>query len=184
MTEAQKNAIKKMMIPGSDNFWEKVKGLIPEEDEMHYIGEGSPRRAMPNGAPVIGQPRKGARAKALTWDDIRAMNDAYLKDIEKKNMQIKPDEKIEDLLKQVQTYKNAGEQPNSKKGRYSERYKNAVQKIQDKKKIQEAGSQPDTQKPKMTAEEFEKYLNENVYKKSPRTIITSETIGLSSRDIE
>ena len=96
MTETTKKAIQALMIPGSDNFWGKVKGL--EEDEMDETT--SKKKG------VLAQNRKiAAAAKALTWGEIRAMNEAYLKDIETKNITIKPDVGIEDLMKQVQTYK-------------------------------------------------------------------------------
>ena len=83
------------MIPGSDNFWGKVKGLEEENEDTSNKKKG-----------VLAQNRKiAAAAKALTWGEIRAMNEAYLKDIETKNITIKPDVGIEDLMKQVQTYK-------------------------------------------------------------------------------
>ena len=114
------------MIPGSDGFfWDAVRGLV-NDDGMHYIGDGSPRRAMPKGAPVFGKPGKGASVKALTWDHIRAMNEAYLRDIEQKNIYIKPDETIEELLKEVKTYK---------KGRYSARYRDAKHKNKADKEV-------------------------------------------------
>ena len=58
------------------------------------------------------------------------MNEAYLKDIEKKNVFIKPDETIEDLMKQVKSYKD---EKTPKKGRYSERFKSSVKKIKSDK---------------------------------------------------
>ena len=145
------------MIPGSGDFWETVKGLVDDEDgqDVHYIGDGSPSRTIPKGATVLGKPQKGAKAKALTWNDIRAMNEAYLKDIEQKNIQIKPDETIEELLKKVKTYKD--ERKALKKGRYSERYRNAVKKIQSEKEAEISDEKPDHLK--MTADESQRHLN-------------------------
>ena len=93
------------MLPGSDNFWHKIKNPTPEEVVVPNTRVDSPS-ILPQNDHITSKPKKRTIAKSLTWGDIRAMNDAYIKDIEKKNIEIKPEETFTDLLKTVQTFES------------------------------------------------------------------------------